>query len=176
MHLQKFSSKVSKQWRLSVCFYRFYIESVQIHQPSIWEIFLRESAVKQISTLQNFFKYLFLEQSSIVVHIWFKKYFCNFFPGWHSLSIFFPDRKIGTPFCDFTNKSCIDRKNSTPVADLNCINFVDLIYFFIFQQSLIKICRLFLNYTAKDQNPYLCIYFMKYGHFFWSGHFAKKSS
>jgi len=35
------------------------------------------------------------------------------------------------------------------VTDLNRINFVDLSYSFIFQQSLIKIYQLFPNYTVN---------------------------
>jgi len=66
-----------------------------------------------------------------------------------------PDRKSGTPLCDFTNRCRIDGKKShNAVTDLNCINFIDLFYSFIFQQSLIKLYQLFPNYTANYQNPY----------------------
>jgi len=75
---------------------------------------------------------------------------------------------MGTPFCDFTNRRLIDGKNHTTVTDLNHINFDDLFYSFIFQQSLIKICGLFPNYSLNYQKPY----FMKYGHFF--GRVTKK--
>jgi len=53
-----------------------------------------------------------------------------------------PDKKSGTPFCDFTNRCHIDGKNHKAVTDLNRKNFFNLLYSFIFQQSLIKICRL----------------------------------
>jgi len=61
------------------------------------------------------------------------------------------------------------KKNHTAFTDLNRINFVDLFYSFIFQQSLIKICQSFPNYTVN----YLNLYFMHLLHkilsFFWSG-------
>jgi len=64
------------------------------------------------------------------------------------------DRKSGIPFCAFTNRCRIDGKNHTTVTDLNLKNFVNLYFSFIFHQSLIKICRLFPNYSVIYENPY----------------------
>jgi len=46
------------------------------------------------------------------------------------------------------------QKNHSTVTYLNRINFVNLFYSFIFQQSLIKIYQLFPNCMANYQNPY----------------------
>jgi len=62
-----------------------------------------------------------------------------------------PDQKV---LLFYNNRYHIDVKNQTTVTDLNRINFVNLFYSFIFQQSLIKICQLFPNYTVNYQNPY----------------------
>jgi len=84
-------------------------------------------------------------------------------------------RKSVAPFCDFTNRSRLDGKNHTTVTDLNHINFIDLFYSFIFYQWLIKICRLFPNYTVNYQNPYFTHLLQETLSFFWAGCLLKEN-
>jgi len=83
---------------------------------------------------------------------------------------------ITRPFCDFTKRCRIDRKITQKVSDLKRINFINLYYSFIFQQSLIKICQLFWIIRRITRILILCIYCMKYGHFFGQELTLKKGS
>jgi len=77
-----------------------------------------------------------------------------------------PDRKSCTPFCDFTNRCRIDGLKSHNSYRFKPYKFHRFILFLYFSKNaLIKICRLFPNYTVNYRNPYCT----KYGHFFWSG-------
>jgi len=78
-----------------------------------------------------------------------------------------PNRQSGTHFCDFTIRCRIDGKNYTTVTDFNCLN-TSIFFSFIFKQSLIKICRLFPDYTVNYRNPYFMHLLHKTWSFFWS--------
>jgi len=58
------------------------------------------------------------------------------------------------------------QENHTTVTDVSGINFVDLFYSFIFQQSLIKICQFFPNYMVNYQIMHLL---HEIRSFFWLG-------
>jgi len=77
-----------------------------------------------------------------------------------------PTEKVIHHFVILLTDVRIDEKNHATATDFSRINFDNLFCSFIFHQSLIKICQLYPNHTVNYQNPFLCIYCMKNGHYF----------